>query len=154
MKNIILATTASLSTVSAIALPGPPVFPYASETIISRRGANFDAPKWMFANSTTEDATADGSQGVIIEPDLDPTKRGKDGATIKKIRFGPYTLGAGQKREYPIGAFGLTPIEPGRPPPCTDCYITAMQLNLEYEDGRIANVDTGAWYVESLSSFI
>lgn len=99
----------------------------------------------MFANSTTEDATADGLQGVIIEPDLDPSKPSKDGATVKKIKFGPYTLAAGQKKEFPIGAFGLSPIEMGRPPPCTNCFITAMQLNLEYEDGTIANVDTGAW---------
>jgi hypothetical protein len=147
MKSVLFTTAASLTAVSAIALPGPPVFPYASETIISRRDANFNPPKWMFANATTEDATPDGSQGIIIEPDLDPSKPGKDGAIVKKIKFGPYTLAAGQKREYPIGAFGLSPIEPGRPPPCTDCFITAMQLNLEYEDGKIANVDTGAWYI-------
>jgi hypothetical protein len=30
-------------------------------------------------------------------------------------------------------------------PPCTNCWITAIQLGLEYPDGRIANVDSGAW---------
>lgn len=29
--------------------------------------------------------------------------------------------------------------------PCKDCYITAIQASLEYEDGTSANVDTGAW---------
>lgn len=29
--------------------------------------------------------------------------------------------------------------------PCEDCYITAMQLGLEYENGKVANADTGAW---------
>jgi hypothetical protein len=102
-------------------------------------------PKWMYANETTSDAKPDGSEGVIIEPDLVEGKPGVDGAQVKKIRFGPYTMQPGQKREFPIGAFGISPSEPGRPLPCTDCYITAMQLNLEYEDGKIANVDTGAW---------
>lgn len=143
MKSLLLTTLTILTPIRALVLPAPPLFPYASSTIIERRA--FDPPKWMFANSTTEDATADGSLGVIIEPDLDPSKPGRDGATIKKIKFGPYTLAAGQKKEFPIGAFGLSPIEMGRPPPCTNCYITAMQLNLEYPDGKIANVDTGAW---------
>jgi hypothetical protein len=113
----------------------------------SNRVRAYDPPRWMFANETTEDATANGSRGVIIEPDLvyEEGKVGKDGATVKKIKFGPYTLQPGQKKEFPIGAFGLSPIEMGRPLPCTDCYITAMQLNLEYPDGTIANVDTGAW---------
>jgi len=29
--------------------------------------------------------------------------------------------------------------------PCKDCYVTAMQANLVYEDGSEANVDSGAW---------
>jgi hypothetical protein len=103
-------------------------------------------PAWNFVNETTPDAAPDGSKGVIIEPDLVEGKAGRDGAVVKKIRFGPYTLKPGQKKEFPIGAFGLTPVEMGRPLPCNDCYITAMQLNLEYPDGKHANVDTGAWY--------
>ena len=108
-------------------------------------------PKWNFANATTEDAKADGSVGVILEPDLVEGKVGKDGGIVKKIRFGPYTVQPGKKMSYSIGAFGISPIEIGRPLPCTDCYITAMQLNLEYPDGKIANVDTGAWYISVFS---
>jgi hypothetical protein len=102
-------------------------------------------PSWNMANATTPDATPDGLVGVILEDDLKEGGVGKDGATIKKIKFGPYTLQPGQKKEFPIGAFGISPVEPGRPLPCTNCYITALQLNLEYPDGKIANVDTGAW---------
>jgi hypothetical protein len=102
-------------------------------------------PDWNNANETTADATANGSAGAIIEPDLVEGATGKDGATVKKIKFGPYTIQPRQKKEFSIGAFGLSPIEIGREPPCRDCYITAMQLNLEYADGKHANVDTGAW---------
>jgi hypothetical protein len=107
----------------------------------------YTPPIWMMVNSTTLDAAPDGSKGVIIEPDLIEGTPGKDGAVVKKIKFGPYTLQPGQKKDFPIGAFGLDPSEMGRPLPCYNCYITAMQLNLEYSDGTIANVDTGAWYV-------
>jgi hypothetical protein len=133
----LLAATAAISTISAASIPTT----FHHERFVE------PPPKWNFANATTSDAKPDGSQGVIIEPDLELGKPGKDGGIVKKIKFGPYKLQPGQKKEFPIGAFGLTPIEPGRPLPCTDCYITAMQLNLEYEDGKIANVDTGAWYV-------
>jgi hypothetical protein len=106
----------------------------------------FEPQAWNFANSTTADAKADGSVGVIIEPDLVEGVPGKDGAIIKKIKFGPYTLQPGQKQEYPIGLWGPSLSAGGRELPCYDCYITAMQLNLEYLDGTTANVDTGAWY--------
>jgi hypothetical protein len=102
-------------------------------------------PIWNFANETTPDAKADGSAGVIIEPDLASSGTGKDGATVKRVKLGPYTLQPGQKREYPISYLGLSPSDPGLPLPCTSCYITAMQLSLEYPDGSVANVDTGAW---------
>jgi hypothetical protein len=114
---------------------------------VNRATDSWTPPIWMLANATTHDATPNGSQGVIIEPDLVEGAPGKDGAVVKKIKFGPYTLQPGQKKDFPIGAFGLDPSELGRPLPCYNCYITAMQLNLEYPDGKIANVDTGAWYV-------
>jgi hypothetical protein len=133
--KVLLTATAALSAINAISIPTV-AFPGQVHP--------YDPPKWNFANETTLDAKADGSEGVIIEPDLiyieGKNNTGKDGAIVKKIKFGPYTLQPGQKREFPIGAFGITPIEPGRELPCRDCYITAMQLNLEYPDGKIANV--------------
>jgi hypothetical protein len=50
-------------------------------------------------------------------------------------RLGPYTVKPGVSMELPIDFAA----------PCSDCYITAIQLGLEYPDGRVANVDTGAW---------
>jgi hypothetical protein len=95
-------------------------------------------PAWNYANETTPDATPDGMVGVIIDPDLVEGKPGKDGGIVKKTRLGPYTVQPGAMLERPVPMF---------PAPCKDCYITAMQLGLEYADGKIANVDTGAWFV-------
>ncbi|PGG95888.1 hypothetical protein AJ79_09825 [Helicocarpus griseus UAMH5409] len=71
------------------------------------------------------------------EPDLDPSKPGKDGATVTKIKYGPYTLEA-------MDMISNRP-DLNMETPCKDCYITAIQANLEYEDGTTANVNTGAW---------
>ncbi|KAF2667299.1 hypothetical protein BT63DRAFT_414887 [Microthyrium microscopicum] len=156
LTSLFLALTAALDIVNAFSVPtilrDPEAHKRALTNALTSNGYltlvkrdKSPPPKWNFANSTTEDAKADGSEGIIIEPDLIEGAPGKDGGLVKKIKFGPYTVPAGAKREFPIGAFGLTPIEPGRPLPCTQCYITAMQLNMEYEDGKIANADTGAW---------
>jgi hypothetical protein len=94
-------------------------------------------PAWNLANASTPDATLDGSVGILLEDDLVPGKPGKDGATVTKTRIGPFTLRSGQTLTQPLMTF---------PAPCSDCYITAMQLTCEYEDGKEANVDTGAWW--------
>lgn len=31
------------------------------------------------------------------------------------------------------------------PPPCTDCYITHAQADLQYPNGTYANANTGMW---------
>jgi hypothetical protein len=141
----ILLAAAAMHAVTAVSIPS--VFNDRSITRFLHLETKLDPPPiWNLANATTEDAKADGSIGVIIEPDLVEGEPGKDGGVVKKIRFGKYILQPGQKKEFPIGLYGLTPIERGSDTPCQDCYITAMQLNLEYPDGTIANVDTGAWY--------
>ena len=136
LKVFLIATAAFKLAVAAI-------IPNAGH--LNRVADTWTPPMWMLVNATTPDAAPDGSKGVIIEPDLTEGQPGKDGAVVKKIKFGPYTLQPGQKKDFPIGAFGVDPSEMGRPLPCYNCYITAMQLNLEYPDGKIANVDTGAW---------
>jgi hypothetical protein len=102
---------------------------------------NAKMPDWNFANETTKDATPDGLVGVIIEPDLVEGKNGKDGGVVSKVKFGPYKLGPGKTVTY-----NIVPAINGKSLPCKNCYITAMQQGLEYEDGKKANVDTGAWY--------
>lgn len=140
--------TALLSVATAFTAVSALHVPNAGYVNIAPRFDSVDpaVPDWNNAKETTADATANGSKGAIIEPDLVEGRIGKDGAETKKIRFGPYKIQSRQKKDFSIGAFGLTPIEMGREPPCRNCYITAMQLNLEYENGTHANVDTGAWY--------
>jgi hypothetical protein len=130
-----LTAVASITAVNAVSIP-------------TAGYLNFVEPPTgnFMVNSTTTDAKADGSRGYIIEPDLVVGVPGKDGGIVKKIKFGPYTLKSGEKKEFPIGTWANSPSAGGRELPCRNCYITAMQLNLEYPDGTIANVDTGAWY--------
>ena len=60
-----------------------------------------------------------------------------EGATLTKIRYGPYDLEAmGMIENRPDLNIEL---------PCDDCYITALQASLEYENGTSANVNTGGW---------
>jgi hypothetical protein len=102
----------------------------------AHNGTIIKMPAWNYAKATTKDATANGTVGVIIEPDLVVGKPGKDGAVVKKIRLGPFTVQPGKMLKRDVRNFAT---------PCKDCFVTAMQLGLEYEDGKIANVDTGAW---------
>jgi hypothetical protein len=115
-------------------------------------------PAWNYANATTPDANNDGSVGVIIEPDLDLTKPGKDGAQLKKVRVGPIKVAAGKAQLFMVNRANFGAIsglvgafQPGgagdvtMETPCKDCLITGMQLGLEYPDGKYANVNTGAW---------
>ena len=72
----------------AIALNIPTIGHYNAVTVK-------EPPKWNFANGATAGAKADGSEGVIIEPDLVEGQTGKDGTVVKEIRFGPYTVQSG-----------------------------------------------------------
>jgi len=112
-----------------------------SNAHLLKRGPPQRFPEWNYANATTPDATSNGLTGVIFEPDLVEGKPGKDGAQIKKTRIGPITIPAGATLNRPVTNF---------PTPCTNCLITAIQLGLEYADGKRANVDSGAWYTSSL----
>lgn len=73
-----------------------------------------------------------------VEPDLDASQPPKTpGATLTKIKYGPYQVDAMDMiKNRPELRLEL---------PCEDCYITALQADLEYEDGTTANVNTGAW---------
>jgi hypothetical protein len=102
---------------------------------LGRRNFESRIPDWNFANRTTADATPNGSVGVIIEPDLVVGNPVTPGGTVTKLRFGPFNVRSGKAATKLISHQG----------PCRDCYVTAMQVNLEYENGIVANVDTGAW---------
>lgn len=107
-----------------------------SNAHLLKRGPPQRFPEWNYANATTPDATPDGLTGVIFEPDLVEGMPAKDGGQIKKTKIGPITIPPGATLNRPVVNF---------PPPCKDCLITAIQLGLEYPDGKRANVDSGAW---------
>jgi hypothetical protein len=129
--------------VNLAAAAGKSIIYHDRNNALSTRSQPIKMPAWNYANETTSDATANGMVGVIIEPDLVEGKTGKDGGTVTKTRLGPYTIPPGSMFERPVPKFA---------PPCKNCYITAMQLGLEYTDGKKANVDTGAWYVKPSKS--
>jgi hypothetical protein len=62
----------------------------------------------------------------------------KDGALRAPQRWGPYTIQSSKMvQQWPTGS-----------PPCTACYITAMEPSIRYGANLTspeANVDTGAW---------
>jgi hypothetical protein len=139
-----MAPIKSISVIAAIfglaaARTTPTVYHDRSNVLLPRTNP-IKMPSWNYANATTPDATPDGRVGVILEPDLVEGQPGKDGAIVKKTRLGPYTIQPGAMLERPVPMFAA---------PCKDCYITAMQLGLEYADGKRANVDTGAWSVDT-----
>lgn len=74
--------------------------------------------------------------GVLIEPDLvspPPTP----GARLTKIRYGGFRV--------PPNTLTVNMIDWDIERPCVDCVIVAFQKGLEYADGTVANVDTGAY---------
>jgi hypothetical protein len=59
------------------------------------------------------------------------------GATRTKVTYGPF-------HTLPEAVFPHSPyMTPQKP--CEDCYLIAIQSELEYLDGTVANFDTGIW---------
>lgn len=74
--------------------------------------------------------------GVFVEPDLvspPPTP----GARLTKVRYGGFTV--------PPHTLTVNMIDWDVERPCTDCVVVAFQKGLEYANGTVANVDTGAY---------
>ncbi|KAF2401892.1 hypothetical protein EJ06DRAFT_366876 [Trichodelitschia bisporula] len=89
-------------------------------------------------NASSADVLYTPPPGVVVEPDLDMTKPPQTpGAKLTKIRHGPYKI-------TPNSMLPMQ-MKNNLEKPCTDCYILAMQGGLEYEDGTVANIDSGAW---------
>jgi hypothetical protein len=77
-------------------------------------------------------------KSLQLEPDLPSSGPGlKDGATVTKVRYGPYKIPA-------LGMIEST-FQFIIDKPCSECYITAMQADMEYPDGRTALTEEGAW---------
>ncbi|KAM7188609.1 hypothetical protein V8F20_010496 [Naviculisporaceae sp. PSN 640] len=57
----------------------------------------------------------------------------------QSISYGPFTVpGTGENH-------GMKTFSSLIAPPCTDCYITHAQADLQYPNGTYANVNTGMW---------
>jgi hypothetical protein len=59
------------------------------------------------------------------------------GATRTEVRYGPFHVEA--QTMYPHTPYITTQ------KPCIDCYLVAMQTELEYINGTVANFDSGIW---------
>jgi hypothetical protein len=55
------------------------------------------------------------------------------GAKTTTMNYGPITLTPGH----------LTAFVPNVPKPCSNCYVTGVKMDLVYDDGKSANLDTG-----------
>lgn len=74
-----------------------------------------------------------------VEPRLDASKTpSTPGARFVKIRQGPFSI--------PVGKFVSEEEQWIAEPkmPCKHCYVTAIQADLEFENGSPANTDQGA----------
>jgi hypothetical protein len=89
-------------------------------------------------SSTTTNATAKSSAGgLYIEPPIKPEKPTRPESQFAAVKYGPYKVKAGEMQD---GVWTWN-----APKPCEDCYITAMEADLQYPDGRMANIEDGAW---------
>jgi hypothetical protein len=78
-------------------------------------------------------------KGYQTESDLDEKKPAvAAGGKVVKVRQGPFRIEPG-KQLSPDLQWNAEPQMP-----CKDCYVTAIQGGLEYEDGTPAELDTGA----------
>jgi len=94
------------------------------------------SPSQAKINSTNTDLLYPLPSGFLIEADLDATKPARTpGAKLIKIRNGPMIV----EPHKMLMNGGFLPM------PCTDCFVTALQGNLEYENGTSAHIDSGAW---------
>jgi len=78
-----------------------------------------------------------GTEGFITDGYIDDKKPAfTPGGKVVKTRVGPWTLKA--KATLPN-----RPVSP--PKPCQDCFLVNVGASLEYENGDVANINTGMW---------
>ena len=75
--------------------------------------------------------------GFLEEPPLVPGNPTTPGATVTKIRYGPYTVSS-------MGEINNQIVE-NMAMPCKGCFVVGLAAGLEYANGTSANIDTGAW---------
>ncbi|KAM7224124.1 hypothetical protein V8F06_000597 [Rhypophila decipiens] len=74
---------------------------------------------------------------------LEPRFFKEHNAQRQAISYGPFTVpGVDDDHGHDHGMKTFAVLIP---PPCTDCYITHVQADLQYPNGTSANVNTGMW---------
>ncbi|KAM7199454.1 hypothetical protein V8F33_004481 [Rhypophila sp. PSN 637] len=71
---------------------------------------------------------------------LEPRFFKEHSAQRQAISYGPFTV-PGKDDDHGMKTFAVL-----IPPPCTDCYITHVQADLQYLNGTSANVNTGMMF--------
>lgn len=132
IKRRILAVGCCLAVAIAIATQGP-----------GGADEGHDHPTTTLGSTTTTKApTTTTTKAPTTTTTAAPAP--PPGSSVKKMNYGPYTVPAaplmpdGKHGHYHSGnlfQFWLAP-------PCQDCYITGMQANLKFADGRVASYDT------------
>lgn len=100
-------------------------------------------------------ATATGHAAADDDDHGGPGHEGHDAAAalaapepagqVTAVRYGPFVLPPVSSNDFRHETVILSnTILTQLPPPCRDCYLTAFDFDLVYEDGRSANYDTGA----------
>jgi hypothetical protein len=85
------------------------------------------------------------SGGGVVGYGFDPNAPTQPGASTKVVSYGPFTVPAARGTEHGQEGMIKNSFRFGVPKPCNNCYITGMEANLKYADGRTANIDTGMW---------
>lgn len=75
----------------------------------------------------------------------DPPHETQAGASTRVVSYGPFTVPAARGTEHGQEGMVKNQFRIGVTKPCNNCYVTGMEANLKYPDGRTANIDTGMW---------
>lgn len=74
--------------------------------------------------------------GAYIEPSIASSSPPE--AKVVVMKYGPFKVPAN-------GMIENSKLPTQVASPCSNCYITAMEADMKYADGRVANIDSGAW---------
>jgi hypothetical protein len=127
-----------------------------SEHLVSRQSLFlfFTMRSLLFASSFAASALAAvlGQPGQSVMnsptstvPEIQVMKTwSREDATVKKVRYGPFKIGAAKMKAHEMVAGHMTEAKVGITMPCNDCTLLAMLARLEYADGTEAK-DPGTY---------
>jgi hypothetical protein len=123
---------------------GKPVEPVRWSPVINAQSGSSISGPYIKRSKSLNNSTSPNNQietsspgGLYIEPPILEDKPTRPENKFAVVKYGPFLVKAGEMQD---GVWTLN-----APRPCDDCYITAMEADLQYMDGRSANIDEGAW---------